>query len=82
MSRKRHHHCAECKAKVALAALRLLALEIPDDSIHYALRSIVRRWLVLNQEIKNLTGMIERFAMTQAPQDVRLRRTSLDHRFA
>lgn len=51
-----------------LASLRPRSLETPEDSIRYTLRSIARRWLALDQEIKELVGMIDSLVMRQAPQ--------------
>lgn len=51
-----------------LASLRPRSLETPEDSIRYTLRSIARRWLALDQEIKELVGMIDSLVMRQAPK--------------
>lgn len=51
-----------------MAAQRRRVLETCDDSAHYALRSIAKRWLALDQEISDLTGAIHKLVMKQAPQ--------------
>ncbi len=49
------------------AALRPRALETPDDSIRHTLRSIAKRWIALDEEIKELVAMIEQLVMKRAP---------------
>jgi len=49
------------------AALRPRALETPDDSIRHTLRSIAKRWLALDEEIKELVAMIEQLVVKRAP---------------
>lgn len=51
-----------------LASIRPSALEAPDDSVRYALRSIARRWIDLDCEVKELSTQIEKLVMRQAPQ--------------
>lgn len=51
-----------------LASLRPRSLETPEDSIRYTLHLIARRWLALDQEIKEPVGMIDSLVMRQAPQ--------------
>jgi transposase len=50
------------------AALRPRALETPDDSIRHTLRSIAKRWLALDEEIKELVAMIGQLVVKRAPQ--------------
>jgi transposase len=49
------------------AALRPRALETPDDSIRHTLRSVAKRWLALDEEVKELVTMIEQLVMKRAP---------------
>jgi transposase len=49
------------------AALRPRALETPDDSIRHTLRSIAKRWLALDEEIKELVAMIEQLVVKRGP---------------
>jgi transposase len=49
------------------AAFRPRALETPEDSIRHTLRSIAKRWLVLDEEIQELVAMIESLVMKRAP---------------
>lgn len=49
------------------AALRPRGLEIPEDANRHALRSIARRWLYLNDEIKDLEAQIEQLVLQHAP---------------
>ena len=49
------------------AALRPRGLDNPDDSIRHTLRSIAKRWLMLDEEAKNLNGMIEQLVLNRAP---------------
>ena len=51
-----------------LAALRPRDLETPDDSIRHTLRSLARRWQMLDAEITELESMIENLVMRTAPQ--------------
>ena len=48
-------------------ALRPRALETPDDSIRHTLRSVAKRWLALDEEIKELVAMIEQLVVKRAP---------------
>lgn len=50
------------------AALRPKSLTCPDDSIRHVIRSLAKRWLFLDEEIKELTAMIQVLVMDQAPQ--------------
>lgn len=50
-----------------LAALRPRGLETPDDSIRHTLRSIAKRWLMLDEEVKELVAMIEQLVIKRAP---------------
>lgn len=49
------------------AALRPRALATPEDASRHALRSIARRWIVLNDEIKDLEAQIEQLVLQRAP---------------
>lgn len=49
------------------AALRPRSLETPEDSIRHTLRSIVKRWLTLDEEIKDLETLIEQLVTQHAP---------------
>ncbi|MFT4158062.1 MAG: IS110 family transposase [Microbacterium sp.] len=49
------------------AALRPRTLETPDDSIHHTLRSIAKRWIALDEEVKELVTMIEQLVIKRAP---------------
>ena len=50
-----------------LAALRPRELQTPDDSIRHTLRSLARRWQMLDAEAKELATMIEELVMHIAP---------------
>lgn len=50
------------------ASLRPAALACPDDSIRHTVRSLARRWLFLDEEIKEVTAMIKELVMDHAPQ--------------
>ena len=50
-----------------VAALRPRDLETPDDSIRHTLRSLARRWQMLDAEITELESMIENLVMRTAP---------------
>jgi len=49
------------------AALRPRELETPEDSIRHTLRSLAKRWLALDEEIKELGAMIEALVLKRAP---------------
>ena len=49
------------------AALRPRGLETPEDANRHALRSIARRWIALNEEIKSLEAQIEQLVAQRAP---------------
>ncbi|MEJ1090054.1 IS110 family transposase [Microbacterium sp. Mu-80] len=49
------------------AALRPRGLETPEDANRHALRSIARRWVALNEEIKELEAQIEHLVLQRAP---------------
>ena len=49
------------------AALRPRGLETPEDANRHALRSIARRWIALNEEIKDLEAQIEQLVGQRAP---------------
>lgn len=49
------------------AALRPRNLETPEDANRYALRSIARRWITLDTEIKELQAQIEQLVVQRAP---------------
>lgn len=49
------------------AALRPRGLETPEDANRHALRSIAKRWLALNDEIKELEAQIEQLVLQRAP---------------
>lgn len=50
------------------AALRPQSLTCPDDSIRHTVRSLAKRWLHLDEEIKELNAMIQELVMNKAPQ--------------
>ncbi len=50
------------------AALRPCKLEGPDDSIRHTLRSIARRWVNLDAEAKELSGLLGELVNARAPQ--------------
>jgi len=50
-----------------LAAMRPRQLETPDDSIRYTLRTLAKRWQILDTETKELSTMIEDLIMRTAP---------------
>ncbi len=49
------------------AALRPRGLETPEDANRHALRSIAKRWIALNDEIKDLEAQIEQLVLHRAP---------------
>lgn len=49
------------------AAFRPRSLESPEDANRHALRSLAKRWLMLDEEIKELNGMIEELVLGRAP---------------
>lgn len=49
------------------AALRPRGLETPEDANRHALRSIAKRWIALNDEIKDLEAQIEQLVLQRAP---------------
>jgi len=49
------------------SALRPRSLETPDDSIRHTLRSIAKRWIALDDEVKDLVAMIEQLVVKRAP---------------
>lgn len=49
------------------AALRPRGLETPEDANRHALRSIARRWIALNDEIKEHEAQIEQLVLQRAP---------------
>ena len=49
------------------AALRPRGLETPEDANRHALRSIAKRWIALNDEIKDLETQIEQLVLQRAP---------------
>lgn len=49
------------------AALRPRGLETPEDANRHALRSIAKRWIALNEEIKDLETQIEQLVLQRAP---------------
>lgn len=49
------------------AAFRPRSLESPEDANRHTLRSLARRWLMLDEEIKELNGMIEELVLGRAP---------------
>jgi len=49
------------------AALRPRGLETPEDANRHALRSIAKRWIALNEEIKELEAQIEHLVLQRAP---------------
>jgi transposase len=51
-----------------LGALRPRTMETPDDALRHSLRSLARRWLALDVEIKELAGMIKDLVEQLAPQ--------------
>lgn len=50
------------------AGLRPRGLETPEDSIRHTVRSLARRWLALDDEIKELAAMIKQLVLKRAPQ--------------
>lgn len=50
-----------------LAALRPRDLQTPDDSIRHTLRTLARRWQLLDAEAKELSTMIEDLVIKTAP---------------
>lgn len=51
-----------------LAAMRPRGLNTPDGSSRHALRSLARRWQLLDEEAQELSGMIEELVLRSAPQ--------------
>ena len=49
------------------AALRPRGLQTPEDANRHALRSIAKRWIALNDEIKDLETQIEQLVLQRAP---------------
>ena len=49
------------------AALRPRGLESPEDSIRHTVKSLAKRWLMLDEEIKDLAVMIEELVRQRAP---------------
>lgn len=49
------------------AAFRPRSLVSPEDSIRHTLRSLAKRWLLLDEEIKELGNMIEELILGRAP---------------
>lgn len=49
------------------AALRPRGLETTDDSIRHTLRSIAKRWTALDDEIKELSKLIQQLVQRRAP---------------
>lgn len=49
------------------AALRPRGLESPEDSIRHTVRSLAKRWLMLDEEVRDLGGMIEELVLQRAP---------------
>ena len=49
------------------AALRPRGLETPEDANRHALRSIAKRWIALNDEIKDLETQIEQLVLQRTP---------------
>ena len=49
------------------AVLRPRGLNTPEDANRHALRSIAKRWIVLNEEIKELEAQIEQLVVQRAP---------------
>ena len=49
------------------AAFRPRSLESPEDANRHAVRSLAKRWLLLDEEIKELNGMIEELVLGRAP---------------
>ena len=49
------------------AGLRPRNLATPDDANRHALRSIAKRWIALNEEIKELQAQIEQLVTQRAP---------------
>ncbi|MBL5975299.1 MAG: IS110 family transposase [Candidatus Leucobacter sulfamidivorax] len=49
------------------AAFRPRGLESPEDANRHALRSLAKRWLLLDEESKELTSMIEELVLQRAP---------------
>lgn len=49
------------------AALRPRGLETTDDSIRHTLRSLAKRWIALDEEVKELVAMIEQLVIKRAP---------------
>ena len=49
------------------AAFRSRSLVSPEDSIRHTLRSLAKRWLLLDEEIKELGNMIEELILGRAP---------------
>ena len=49
------------------AAFRPRGLDNPEDSIRFAVRSIARRWLSLDDEAKDLSGLIAQLVTAHAP---------------
>lgn len=50
------------------AALRPRTLETPEDANRHAIKHLAKRWLMLNEEAKELEKMIEELVKQQAPQ--------------
>lgn len=49
------------------AAFRPRSLVSPEDSIRHTLRTLAKRWLLLDEEIKELGNMIEELILGRAP---------------
>jgi transposase len=49
------------------AAFRPRRLASPEDANRHTLRSLAKRWLMLDEEIKELTGMIKELVLERAP---------------
>ena len=55
------------------AALRPRGLETPEDANRHALRSIAKRWIALNDEIKDLEAQIEQLVIVAGDNPERIR---------
>jgi len=49
------------------AAFRPRSLDSPEEANRHTLRSLAKRWLILDEEIKELNGMIEALVLGRAP---------------